>query len=93
MNTANFNLEAHSSSAALQMVEGPVVPIPHPSVVALGAVGSIPGGLSVVEEGKIPYKKIGEVTGAEIIFGEFFEVKLISAQKHFNDGLKLSISD
>ena len=58
MNTANFNLEAHSSSAALQMVEGPVVPIPHPSVVALGAVGSIPGGLSVVEEGKIPYKKI-----------------------------------
>ena len=57
MNTANFNLEAHSSSAALQMVEGPVVPIPHPDIVALGAVGSVPGGLSVIEGGEIPYKK------------------------------------
>ena len=42
---------------------------------------------------KIPYKKIGEVTGEKIIFGETFKVKLISAQKHFNDGLQLSISD
>lgn len=57
MNTANYNLEAHSASAALDLVEGPVVPIPHPSIVALGAVGAVPAGLSVVEGGTIPYTK------------------------------------
>lgn len=57
MNRANYNLEAHSASAAMQLVEGPVVPLPHPDILALGAVGSVPAGLSVVEGGKIPYKK------------------------------------
>ena len=57
MNRANFNLEAHSASAAMHLVEGPVVPIPHPDILALGAVGSVPGGLSVVEGNKIPYKR------------------------------------
>ena len=28
--------------------------------------------------GKIPYKKIGEVTGEKIIFGEFFEILITS---------------
>jgi hypothetical protein len=55
MNTANFNLEAHASSAALQMRPGPVVPVPAKEVLALGAVGSVPAGLSVVEGGTIPY--------------------------------------
>jgi hypothetical protein len=55
MNTANYNLEAHASSAALQMRPGPVVPVPAKDVVALGAVGSVPAGLSVVEGGTIPY--------------------------------------
>ena len=57
MNRANYNLEAHSASAAMQLVEGPVVPLPHPDILALGTVGSVPAGLSVVEGGKIPYKK------------------------------------
>ena len=57
MNRANFNLEAHSASAAMHLIEGPVVPIPHPDILALGAVGSVPGGLSVVEGNKIPYKR------------------------------------
>ena len=57
MNRANYNLEAHSASAAMHLVEGPVVPIPHPDILALGAVGSVPAGLSVVEGGMIPYKK------------------------------------
>ena len=57
MNRANFNLEAHSASAAMHLVEGPVVPIPHPDILALGAVGSVPSGLSVVEGNKIPYKR------------------------------------
>ena len=49
MNRANYNLESHSASAAMQLVEGPIVPIPHPDILALGAVGSVPAGLSVVE--------------------------------------------
>ena len=57
LNTANYNLEAHSASASLAMIEGPVVPIPHPSIVALGSVGSVPAGLGVVEGGTIPYKR------------------------------------
>jgi len=57
LNTANYNLEAHSASAAMDLVVGPVVPIPHPSILALGAVGAVPAGLSVVEGGIIPYKK------------------------------------
>jgi hypothetical protein len=55
MNTANYNLEAHASSAALQMRPGPVVPVPAKEVLALGAVGAVPAGLSVVEGGTIPY--------------------------------------
>ena len=57
LNTANYNLEAHSASAAMDLVVGPIVPIPHPSILALGAVGAVPAGLSVVEGGTIPYKK------------------------------------
>ena len=55
MNTANYNIEPHASSAALQMRPGPVVPVPAKDVVALGAVGSVPAGLGVVEGGSIPY--------------------------------------
>lgn len=56
MNTANYNIEPHASSAAMQMRPGPVVPVPAKDVVALGAVGSVPAGLGVVEGGTIPYK-------------------------------------
>ena len=55
MNTANYNIEPHASSAALQMRPGPVVPVPAKEVLALGAVGSVPAGLGVVEGGAIPY--------------------------------------
>src|SRR5258708_11065023 len=55
MNTANYNIEPHASSAALQMRPGPVVPVPAKDVLALGAVGSVPAGLGVVEGGAIPY--------------------------------------
>ncbi len=57
LNSANYNIEAHSASASMAMVEGPVVPIPHPKIVSLGAVASVPAGLGVVEGGKIPYKE------------------------------------
>ncbi|HET6969885.1 MAG TPA: hypothetical protein VFH92_02060, partial [Phenylobacterium sp.] len=56
MNAAGWNIEPHAASAALQMRPGPFVPVPAKAVVALGAVGSIPAGLGVVEGGEIPYK-------------------------------------
>jgi hypothetical protein len=55
LNTANYNIEPHAASAALQMRPGPVTPVPAKDVLALGAVGSVPAGLGVVEGGAIPY--------------------------------------
>lgn len=56
MNSAGWNIEAQPAQAALQMRPGPVVPVPAKAIVALGAVGSVPGGLGVVEGGTLPYK-------------------------------------
>ena len=56
MNTANYNIEAHPASAALQLRPGPYVPVPDASVVALGAIGAVPAGIGIVQgDGKIPY--------------------------------------
>jgi hypothetical protein len=59
LNTANWDLEPHSARAALQMVPGQFVPVPAPEVVKLGAVGSVPAGLGVVEGNEIPYTPAG----------------------------------
>lgn len=56
LNTANYNLEPHDSQAAMQMRDGPVVPVPAKEVVALGTIGAVPAGLGVVEGDKIPYQ-------------------------------------
>src|SRR5262245_34520668 len=56
INTANWDIQAHSPKAALAMRPGPVVPVPAKEVLAFGAVGSIPGGLGVVDGDEIPYK-------------------------------------
>ena len=55
MNTANYNILSHGARAAMQMAPGPVVPIPAKDVLALGAVGSVPGGIGIVEGDEIPY--------------------------------------
>ncbi len=55
LNTANYDLEAHSAKPALAMRPGPVVPVPAKEVIAFGAVGAIPSGLGVVVGGEIPY--------------------------------------
>ncbi len=55
LNEANYDLEIHMARPALALREGPVVPIPAAEILSLGAVGSVPGGLGVVEGGKIPY--------------------------------------
>ena len=55
MNNANWDIEPHAARAALQMRPGPVIPVPAKAVVALGAVGSVPAGVGIVEGGSIPY--------------------------------------
>jgi hypothetical protein len=56
MNTANYNIEAHPASAAMQLRAGPYVPVPAAEVVALGAIGAVPAGVGIVQgDGKIPY--------------------------------------
>jgi hypothetical protein len=56
LNTANYDLEAHTARAAMAMRPGPIVPVPAKDVVALGAVGSVPSGVGVVLGGPIPYQ-------------------------------------
>jgi hypothetical protein len=56
INTANWDIQAHSAKPALAMRPGPVVPIPAKEVIAFGAVGAIPSGLGVVEGDELPYK-------------------------------------
>ena len=60
LNEANYDLELHMARPAMQMREGPVVPVPASPILAFGAVGSVPGGLGVVVGGgKIPYTEAG----------------------------------
>jgi hypothetical protein len=56
INTANWDIQAHSARPALAMRPGPVVPVPAKEVLAFGAVGSVPGGLGVVDGDELPYK-------------------------------------
>ena len=56
LNSANYNIEAHPASSALQLRPGPYVPVPAAEVVALGAIGAVPAGIGIVQgDGKIPY--------------------------------------
>jgi hypothetical protein len=56
MNEANYDLEAHMAKPAMALRAGPYGPVPAAPVLALGAVGSVPPGLGIVEGGEIPYK-------------------------------------
>ncbi len=53
---ANYDVETHMARSAMQVRPGPYGPVPAPPVLALGAVGSVPPGLGIVEGGSIPYK-------------------------------------
>jgi hypothetical protein len=55
MNTANWDLQTHAARPALATVPGPAGPVPAAPVLALGALGGVPGGLGVVEGNEIPY--------------------------------------
>ena len=56
INTANYDIQAHSAKAAMAMRPGPIVPVPAKEVLALGAVGSVPSGAGVVDGDDLPYK-------------------------------------
>ncbi len=56
LNEANYDIELHMARPAMALRPGPHGPLPVPQVLALGAVGSVPGGLGVVEGGALPYK-------------------------------------
>lgn len=54
--SAHFNIELHLAEPAMALRDGPVRTVPAIEVLALGAVGAVPGGLGVVKGGgKIPY--------------------------------------
>lgn len=55
MNTANYDIQTHMAKPALQVRPGPYGPVPAPPVLALGAVGSVPPGMGVVEGEELPY--------------------------------------
>ena len=59
VNSANYDIQAHTAKAALQMRPGPIVPIPAKEVLALGAVGSVPSGIGVVDGDELPYTAEG----------------------------------
>ena len=56
LNEANYDIEAHVARPALALRSGPYGEVPAAPVLALGAVGSVPPGLGVVEGGSLPYK-------------------------------------
>jgi len=51
----HWDIEPHQARSALQMQPGPVVPLPAPEVLALGAIGAVPSGWGIVDGGEIPY--------------------------------------
>jgi hypothetical protein len=56
LNEANYDLEGHMARPAMALRPGPYGAVPAAEVLALGAVGSVPPGVGVVEGGEIPYK-------------------------------------
>ena len=56
LNEANYDIEMHQAKPALAVRQGPYGSLPTAPVLRLGAVGSVPPGMGVVEGGQIPYK-------------------------------------
>ena len=56
LNTAHWDLEDHVARPGLATIVGPDGEVPAAPVLALGAIGGVPGGQGVVEEGSIPYQ-------------------------------------
>ncbi len=57
LNTAHWDLEAHVARPGLATEPGPDGDVPAAAVLALGAIGGVPGGAGVVDGGPIPYQE------------------------------------
>src|SRR5262245_39586975 len=57
LNEANWDLEAHAARPGFLTQPGvhPLAEVPAAPALAMGAVGSVPGSIGVVEGGTIPY--------------------------------------
>ena len=56
LNEANYDIQAHMARPAMAVRPGPYGPVPAAPVLALGAIGSVPPGMGIVEGDEIPYK-------------------------------------
>ncbi len=65
LNSANYDIEPHVARSAMALREGPQGPLPAVPVLALGAVGAVPGSMGVVEGGVIPYTPEARATQEE----------------------------
>ena len=52
----NYDIERHMARASMMLREGPHGPLAAVPMLRLGAVGSVPGSMGIVEGGSIPYK-------------------------------------
>jgi len=56
LNAAHYDIEPHIARHAMELRAGPQGPLPSANVLALGAVGAVPGSLGVIDGGgAIPY--------------------------------------
>jgi len=56
LNAAHYDIEPHIARHAMELREGPQGPLPSAQILALGAVGAVPGSLGVIDGGgTIPY--------------------------------------
>jgi hypothetical protein len=55
LNEANYDIQTHMARSAMAVRPGPYGPVPAAPVLALGAVGSVPPGIGIVEGDEIPY--------------------------------------
>ncbi len=58
--SAHWDIERHMARPSLMLRQGPHGPLPAVPLLRLGAVTAVPGGMGVVEGGKIPYKPEAE---------------------------------
>ena len=56
LGSAHYDIERHLARPAMMLRQGPHGPLPAVPVLRLGAAGAVPGGMGIVEGGKIPYK-------------------------------------
>ena len=66
LGNAHYDVERHTARFAMALREGPMGPVPKKEVLALGAVGAVPGGMGILtSHDRIPYKPAALITRNE----------------------------